>query len=536
VWSTGGFSTSTSRPMFWMEGTYPVGWEGEAYDLDAYLYGSPRPTIGVNVTTELHRDFSEYLSALVPPPAPNGRGGRDGSLSEEALAGRALFDSAGCASCHAGPLATNRARLPGGGTQTEHPLVVPSLIGAYRHNFWLVNGAARTLEEAVEAMLPLSGGSLDEAEIASVARYVDELGAREFFMLTSIPRDGDVGVRFDAPVEIILSHPVFDDPQNLAALTLRDADGEAVEISVEADGRHLRVSPSEPLAHDREYTLELPAGFEAFNEWSLDEATSVTFTTAKAPSLSLEGEYVITIDHPVLDFEAKAYLDDVTVPVVLSPTATSTAFGATLVSALDEELTNTYEIVIDGDIAHFPPLIFPAGPGFLNRSWPLEVQLVDEDDDGVADSAEGTMYFRSPGLEANDVRWTLGRDTGGPSCGSSEGAHELELTTGDAGEPTISWADPVEALGYFITDLDAVIPMGPGAVTGGATYWALSAEMFPAGFAGPVVYGELPAAAVDVSEDNGAPLGGAELPGSSCVKVSVVFTDFSTSVLSYTTP
>ena len=67
VWSAGGFSESASRPMFWLEGRAAIGWEGDAHDLFSYLYGSPGPTIGATVTTELHQAFYDYLAEFVPP-------------------------------------------------------------------------------------------------------------------------------------------------------------------------------------------------------------------------------------------------------------------------------------------------------------------------------------------------------------------------------------------------------------------------------------------------------------------------------------
>lgn len=537
VWSAGTFSESTSRPMFWLEGTNPIGWEGDADDLFSYLYGSPTPTIGVTVTTELHEAFYDYMSALVPPPAANGLTARDGGLSAEALAGKDLFDQKGaCAGCHGGPLATQGLRLPGGGTQDEHPLVVPSLVGAYRHGYWLVNGAARTLEEAVEAMLPLSGGSLDSDEVSLVARYLGELTARELFVLSSTPRAGAQHVRTEGPLTVVLSHPVFDSAENLSRVELRAADGEAVPMTVEAEGRRLTLTPDAPLAAGRDYEIVVGAEFEGFNTWTIGTETVVPFTVAQPPALTLAGDYVITIDHPNLDFELGGYDPTVTIPVVLNMSATTTSSGAILDTQVLEDLSASYEVVVDGDVAHFPPFAFPIA-GFLNRSFPSEINLQDDDGDGVADSGESTLFFRSPGLEATDVRWTIARGSDMPTdCSGMEGANAVDLMVDDAGNPTVDWSGDVQALGYYVTDADAMAPTGPGPVTGGETYWALSTASFPDGFVGPVSYGELPNGAMDVSADSGAPEGGATLPAASCVKLTVVFTDFTNTVVRYETP
>jgi DNA-binding beta-propeller fold protein YncE/mono/diheme cytochrome c family protein len=537
VWSAGGFSESSSRPMFWLEGPRAVGWEGDAYELYSYLWGSPGPTIGATIDTELHQAFYDYLAALVPPPPANGLTERDGSLTEDARRGQALFVGEGaCASCHAGPLATQGLRLPGGGTQSDHPIVVPSLVGAYRHTFWLVNGAARTLEEAVEAMLPLSGSALDEGEISDVARYLRELTAREFFVLASTPRAGAQHVRSEGALQLTLSHPVLDEPENLGRITLRASGGEAVGVTVEADGRHLTLTPATALQPGQAYELVVGAELEGFNEQAVGQEELIAFTVAGAPSLRLEGDYIVTVDHPNLDFANKRYDSSVIIPVTVPMQATATPYGAALLAQTTELLEGRYDVVIEDETAYFPPFAFPVGPGFLNRSFPSEITLRDDDGDGIADAGESTLYFRSPGLEALDVRWTIERDDGGPvECSGAEGMHEVTLTMDDAGGPVVAWTADVDALGYYVTDPDATPPAGPGPVTGGETYWAVATASFPTGFRGPVRYGEVPEGGQDVSVDSGAPEGGAALPPGSCIKLTLVFSDFSSTVLRYST-
>lgn len=538
VWNAG-FSLSASRPMFWMEGTSPIGWEGDAYDLRSYLFGSPAPTIGIIPSTESLNGVYDYLAAFVPPPAANGWTERDGSLTEDGLRGKALFDGQGnCASCHAGPLTTQGLRLPNGGTDDAHPIVVPSLVGSYRHTFWLVNGAARTLEEAVVAMLPLSNTTLTDDEVVDVAQYLRELTAREFFVLSTTPNTGAQQARNDGPILATMSHPVFDDPDNLARVGLRSEQGDTVDIEVEAEGRRLTITPAAALDPGLRYELVFAEDFEAFAGWTLGAESTHAFTVAAAPALRLEGDYIITVEHPNIDQELGRYDDSVTFSIPLAMTANPTSYGAVLDNQPTENIEWSYDVVVAGDVAHFPPFAFPAGPdGFLNRSFPSEITLVDDDGDGVADSGSSTLFFRSPGLEANDVRWTIERPGEAPTgCDGQEGDNPIDLTVDDAGRPTIDWSADTEGLGYYVTDPDAVPPMGPGPVTGGETYWAVGTAAFPDGFRGPVVYGEVPEGGVDASEDSDAPAGGAELPPSTCIKLTVIFTDFSTTTLRYETP
>lgn len=538
VWSAGGFSESASRPMFWLEGRAAIGWEGDAHDLFSYLYGSPGPTIGATVTTELHQAFYDYLSAFVPPPPANGATERDGSMTAQALRGEALFrGKANCVGCHAGPQATQGLRLPGGGTQTEHPIVVPSLIGAYRHGHWLVNGAAWELEEAVDAMLKLSAGVLDAGEKEDLVRYLQELTAREFFVLATTPAAGAVQVRSAGELRVTLSHPVLAEPDNLARVKLLAADGAEVPVTVTADRRHLTVVPGAALKAGGAYTLVVGKGFEAWNERTLAADHEVKFTVAAAPTLKLDGDYVLTVDHPNLDRDNKRYDPSVIIPVEVGLKATANAYGAAIVETVTPLLTAQLDVVIAGETSYWPPFPFPVGPGFLNRSFPSEMVLVDDDADGVADRGESTLLLRSPGLEASGVVWRIARDTGEPAaCEGMEGEHVVELMTDAMGVPTVNWTDDVDSLGYYVTDEAAKTPLGPGPVTEGETYWAVSTASFPTGFRGPVVYGEVPMGGTDVSEDSMAPLGGAPLPAGSCVKLTLVFSDFKSSVLRYKTP
>jgi len=539
VWSAGGFSESTSRPMFWLEGTTPIGWEGDAFDLFSYLYGSPGPTVGLTIDTALHQAFYDYLAALIPPPPANGRTTRDGDLTEAGLRGEALFrGKANCAGCHAGPLTTAGLRLPGGGTEDDHPIVVPSLVGAYRHGHWLVAGAARTLGEAVEAMLPLAGDpALTDAEKQDLVRYLEELTAREFFLLAATPAIGAEHVRSEGPLRLTFSHPIFVDPDNLARVTLQRSSGEPVAATVAADRRHLTLTPSAPLEPGGKYTIVVAAGFEAFNERTLAADATIPFTVAGAPTLRLEGDYRVTVEHPNLDQANKRYDFDVIIPITVAMKATPTAYGARLDAQVTPALESVLDVTIDGETSYWPPFPFPVGPGFLNRSFPTELTLVDTDADGIADSGESTLLLRSPGLEASGVRWTIERDDGVPvDCSGAEGEHEVMLTMDDMGAPIVDWADDVDALGYYATDPDATPPLGPGPVTGGDTYWAVSTASFPTGFRGPVNYGQLPVGAQDVSMDSGAPVGGASLPPASCIKLTLVFSDFKSTVLRYTSP
>lgn len=539
VWSAGGFSESASRPMFWMERESAIGWEGDAYDFFSYLYGSPGPTVGLTVNTETHRAFYDFLTAVVPPPQSNGKTVRDGSMTDAAKRGEALFRGKGnCVGCHAGPFTSEGLRLEGGGTQSKHPIVVPSLVGAYRHGSWLVNGAAWTMDEAVEAMTKLAGTSLTAEEKKDVVAYLDELTSREFFILNSSPRHEATNVRNQGEITITLSHPIFEDSRNLSRIELHDSAGAKVQASVKGTGRYVTLTPSKPLAFGAEYDIVVTQDFEAFNERALGTDQKIHFTVANAPTMKLEGKYTVSIDHPSLDFANKKYVPLPIIPVTLPMDAVSTDYGATVKATPYDGVVSPLDVSISGNEAFFPPFPFQVGPGgFMNRSFPTTMTLVDMDGDGIADSGESKLTLRSPGLEAKDVRWTLKRDGDAPpTCEGTTGTHTLTVDLGANGLPTVSWMAAVNALGYFVTDPDAKTPTGPGPVTGGTTYWALGAQAFPTGFVGPIVYGTVPAGATDATEASGGMAGGSPIPSGACVKLTIVFNDFSTTVMKYIAP
>jgi len=539
VWSAGGFSESASRPMFWMERESMIGWEGDAYDFFSYLYGSPGPTVGLIINTETHRAFFDYLTSVVPPPQANGKTLRDGSMTEAAKRGEALFrGKANCAGCHAGPFTSDGLRLEGGGTQNTHPIVVPSLVGAYRHGTWLVNGAAWTMDEAVEAMTKLAATTLTAEEKKDVVEYLDELTSREFFVLNSEPRNGATNVKSEGDITVTLSHPILEGSLNLGRIELRDKTGTKVQAAVKGSGRHVTITPSKALEFGAEYDIVIAKDFEAFSERQLAVEQKIHFTVGNAPTLKMEGNYTVLIDHPSLDFANKKYVPTPIIPVTVPMQATSTSFGAMIKSTAMDGVVSNLNVTISGNEAFFPPFPFQVGPpGFMNRSFPTTVALVDTDGDGIADSGESKLTLRSPGLEAKDVRWTIKRDGDTPmTCEGMTGTHALTLDLDANGLPTVSWMDAVNALGYFVTDPDAKTPTGPGPVTGGTTYWSLGTVAFPTGFVGPIVYGTVPAGATDSTEASGGMAGGSPIPSGACVKLTLVFNDFSTTVMKYIAP
>ncbi|MCA9490832.1 MAG: hypothetical protein KC621_12975, partial [Myxococcales bacterium] len=181
--------------------------------------------------------------------------------------------------------------------------------------------------------------------------------------------------------------------------------------------------------------------------------------------------------------------------------------------------------VVDDDTLHVPPA--PLSFGFsMAQGGALAGTLTDLDGDGVADRAEGEMIMSGPGFHEEGITWTLRRVASGCVEGT-DGDVAVDVAIDDGGDVQIDWGSG-GALGLYVTSPDARLPVGPGPVTGGTTYWVLSSTAFPLGFAGPVTYGEVPRRAEDVSAASGAPTGGAELVSGTCYRFSVTTDRFET--------
>jgi len=535
IWNAGPFSgRKASRAFTWLEGTYPLGWEGYLSSVDNYAF-TVNTNIGVRPTTAEHRALSAYLGSLVPPPAANGLTRRDGTLSQEAVAGKELFEGAGnCASCHPLPLTTSRALLGAG--ISEGLTDIPSLVGTYRLGTWLKLGQAPTLRSAIDQVTEAFGGeNLSADERDSVERYLMELTGRDLFVLASDPRPETASASADQPIQLTFSLPLWNDSDNLARITLVDESGVEVEISreLESDARHVDLSTTSPLRHGEVYTVRIDPeleGFDGESLWVADpedpQPREVRFTTAAAPALTLSGEYQWTIDMPLANPQTQEFDLENTLTTLVPFTATQTESGAALLVDYGQDLVLNRVAAVDGERVVSPALPIPIGPSFADSTG-FQGTLVDLDDDGVGDYAEGTLSISGPGFLESGISWRLTRPSGGACDEGPAGDVAIDITFDEMNLPVIAWGDE-PAVGLYIIDPDAQPPAGPGQpVSGGDVYWAVQLESFPDGFVGPVTYGVLPDASIDATEDVGgdAP-GAASLVSGQCYKANILTGSF----------
>jgi DNA-binding beta-propeller fold protein YncE len=513
-----------TRPQFWLEGTGKLGWTGYVNSARNFALAG-NGTVGVRPTTEEFQGMEAYLASLMPPPAANGKTLRDGRLSEAALRGKALFETKGtCTGCHALPLTTSRLLLEKG--ITEGTTDVPSLVGAYRHGVWLKHGDARDMRSAIDAVLDSLGiQSFTEGELDDLTRYVEELTARDFFVLTSSPAQGEAAPT-DGPLGLTFSHPIFADAENLARIRLVDAQGAAVAAKVTGEGRYVTVTPDAPLAPASAYTLVVPRDFESLEERPMFSETKIAFVTPKPATLTLDGAYAWTVDMPVYNPATGSFDPSTTVPIEVDIHAVKNASGAKLMVDYGQSLVFDAMALIDGGELRTPPLPVPVNNNFADTSG-ISATLVDDDGDGLADRAQGTLTITGPGFTFENATFRLERPVGADVCNQGpSGAVPVKLTPGPNGVPVMDWGAEA-AIGVYVTSPAAKLPLGPGqTVTEGETYWAIQYQDFNKGFLGPVTYSVLPNGAVDITEPNGGTAGGVPLVSDTCYKFSVITKSF----------
>jgi YVTN family beta-propeller protein len=120
--------------------------------------------------------IDEYLKSLKPVPSPHLV---DGKLSESAERGQKIFDKAGCASCHTGPLQTDlKSHEVGTGKDLDKDRLfdTPTLVEVWRTAPYLYDGRAATIEEVLTKYNPDDKhgvtSNLTEAETKDLVEFV----------------------------------------------------------------------------------------------------------------------------------------------------------------------------------------------------------------------------------------------------------------------------------------------------------------------------------------------------------------------------
>ena len=120
--------------------------------------------------------LNAYLKSLEPVPSPYLV---DGQISATARRGERLFQTAGCAQCHAGPLYTDGLRHCVGTATEEEPrgrFDTPTLIELWRTAPYLHDGRAPAVRDVLTTFNPNNKhghtSTLTENEISDLIEYI----------------------------------------------------------------------------------------------------------------------------------------------------------------------------------------------------------------------------------------------------------------------------------------------------------------------------------------------------------------------------
>ena len=118
----------------------------------------------------------EYLKSLKPIPSPYLV---DGQLSARAARGKSIFDQAGCATCHSGPLYTDMKMYDvgtGSGLDKDREFDTPTLIEVWRTAPYLHDGRAATMKEVLTIYNPQDKhgvtSDLTDSEIDDLTEFI----------------------------------------------------------------------------------------------------------------------------------------------------------------------------------------------------------------------------------------------------------------------------------------------------------------------------------------------------------------------------
>ena len=120
--------------------------------------------------------IDEYLKSLLPVESPHLN--RNGSYTEAAVAGKALFNEVGCAECHPAPLYTDLKKykspyLGSDGTWENREFVTPTLVEIWRSAPYLYFGGETEMSGIIKKF---ANRSMTDDEIAKLTEFVLSIG------------------------------------------------------------------------------------------------------------------------------------------------------------------------------------------------------------------------------------------------------------------------------------------------------------------------------------------------------------------------
>jgi DNA-binding beta-propeller fold protein YncE len=411
IWRFGPAIWHNVRPLQLLAATTPLEWGAYVSNADNFGYQGPSSIVARPATPQEALGLKAFLDSLLGAPRATGHTRLDGSYTEAGLRGKALFEGkATCANCHAPPLYTTRAYLPKG--KSGEPADIPSLLGAYRHGIYFVNGQARTLEDAVDVALKFVQVTLASEEREDLIRFLRELTPKGAAPLGIWPDiDSNEGVYPDVRPFVAFADPVDDStPGKTAAqlaaeyVVLEDAQGQRVAGAVELQGGRIEFVPTTPLTPGARYTFRALPGLPFLSGGELWGERTTSFTVARPAA----GKWTRTMKMTV---QVPSRMGPVPMGFLLKPVEAPKPGGLTL--RIEPQVFGTQQrqevwARLDGDTLRMQPFAIPIAPTAVGDAMQVvgTVRQVAPTTQDVL-RVEGTLRIGGPGIDLPGVPFVI---------------------------------------------------------------------------------------------------------------------------------
>jgi DNA-binding beta-propeller fold protein YncE/mono/diheme cytochrome c family protein len=360
-----------------VSGTGPFLWGGQLPTLFDFSREVLR-LVGASATGEEMEKLTEYMQSVTAPPNPYTLPG--GRLDEAQLRGRELFyGKANCGTCHAGPLFTSGEMASPG--KTNKPTDVPSLVATYDSGPWGREAQWTSLGAMVDFAADYAGATLSAEERADLLSYVEALPGDVLYLNASAPQGGSANVFSGVAPELTFSSILAPDQEG--AFTFETEAGgswEAVAGTWTTRGRVARFEPDAPLANTTSYRMRVAEGLEGAHGRQSAGELVVDFATGEVALTDVSGPWRLDISGMVSGSVDLAFLQATGGKVT----------GALLQANGDIEFDNVQGYVA-GNTLYVDSFLADTLYGEVLVDS-IEVDLVDADNDGYAESGNGTLY------------------------------------------------------------------------------------------------------------------------------------------------
>ncbi len=418
IWRFGPQIWHNVRPLQLLAATTPLEWGAYVANADSFGFMGPSSIVNRPPSNEEAEGLGAFLNSLIGPPRATGQTQLDGSYSRLGLQGKALFEGKGkCTGCHTPPLYTNRQLIPKG--KSGEPADVPSLLGAYRHGVYFVKGQSRTMEDAVNVATAYVGWTPTAEEQAALISFLKELTPKGSHPLAIYP-DIDSNEMLAPTVNptVAFAEPVDDSRPDMTStelaskyLTLVNAAGENIPSSVQLEGGLLRLVPDAPLTAGERYTFKVKAGLPFRDGGILEGDRASSFKVGRPALAELPRDLQLKITVPVPGPPTVPPTTKVIVlPLQMTGSDANSLFAKLNIGGGREQKLRIYQ---DAERIRLQPFALPGvggppgGSTLADASSVNGTLLVNAENPGQFQKAQGTLTIGAPGIRVPQVAWTL---------------------------------------------------------------------------------------------------------------------------------